>query len=151
MYIQEYLIPLFFPAQRPYWFVSVLPHNPIPFPYPYFPNPIPFLSKNIETEVEIRFFRRNGNRNKVFPSVSVHFHRYSEVRSRVWNNSFSFILLCRPCIHVWRQWIPSKYLPCTTRFWLKQQSILAPCFEVNGRNCHPIICSGRVRSWYDMG
>ena len=57
MYTREYLISLFFSAQRPYWFVSVLLRNPIPFPYPYFPNPIPFLPKNIETEVEMRFFR----------------------------------------------------------------------------------------------
>ena len=56
MYTREYLIALFFPAQRPYWFVSVLPRNPIPFPYPYFPNPIPFPPKNIETVVEMRFF-----------------------------------------------------------------------------------------------
>ena len=26
----------------------------------------------------------------------------------VWNNSFSFKLLYRSCIHVWKQWIPSK-------------------------------------------
>ena len=58
MYTREYLIALFFPAQRPYWFISILPRNPIPFPYSYFPNPIPFPSKNIETEVEMRFFRR---------------------------------------------------------------------------------------------
>jgi len=57
MYTREYLIALFFPAQRPYWFVSVLSLNPIPFPYPYFPNLIPFSPKNIETEVEMRFFR----------------------------------------------------------------------------------------------
>ena len=50
MYTREYLISLFFPAQRPYWFVSVLLRNPIPFP-----------PKNIETEVEMNFF----------PSVSV--------------------------------------------------------------------------------
>ena len=64
IYIREYLIALFFPAQRPYWFVSVLPRNQIPFPYPYFPNPIPFPPKNIETEVEMRFFRP-------FPSVFI--------------------------------------------------------------------------------
>ena len=64
MYIREYLIALFFLAQHPYWFVSVLLRNPIPFPYPYFPNPIPFPPKNIETEVEIRFFR-------LFPSIFI--------------------------------------------------------------------------------
>ena len=47
MYTREYLIALFFPAQHPYWFVSVLPHNPILFLYPYFPNPIPFPPKKI--------------------------------------------------------------------------------------------------------
>ena len=46
MYTREYLIALLFPAQRPYWFVSVLPRNPIPFP-----------PKNIEMEVEMRFLR----------------------------------------------------------------------------------------------
>ena len=56
MYTREYLIALFFPAQRPYWFVSVLPRNPIPFPYPYFPNPIPFPPKNIETKIKMGFF-----------------------------------------------------------------------------------------------
>jgi len=64
MYTREYLIVLFFPAQRPYWFVSVLPRNPIPFPYPYFPNPILFPPKDIETVVEMRFFRP-------FPSVFI--------------------------------------------------------------------------------
>ena len=64
MYTREYLIALFFPAQHPYWFVSVLPHNPILFLYPYFPNPIPFPPKNIETKVEMRFFRP-------FPSVFI--------------------------------------------------------------------------------
>jgi len=34
MYTREYLIALFFPAQRPYWFVSILPRNPILFLYP---------------------------------------------------------------------------------------------------------------------
>ena len=53
MYTREYLIALFFPAQHPYWFVSVVPRNPIPFP-----------PKNIETEVEMRFFRP-------FPSVFI--------------------------------------------------------------------------------
>jgi len=38
IYTREYLIALFFPAQHPYCFVSVLPRNPIPFSYPYFPN-----------------------------------------------------------------------------------------------------------------
>jgi len=45
MYTREYLIALFFPAQRLYWLVSVLLRNPIPFTYPYFPNPIPFPPK----------------------------------------------------------------------------------------------------------
>ena len=45
MYTREYLIALFFPAQRPYWFISILPRNPIPFSYPYFPNLIPFPQK----------------------------------------------------------------------------------------------------------
>ena len=44
MYTREYLIALLFQAQRPYWFISVLLRNPIPFPYPYFSNPIPFPS-----------------------------------------------------------------------------------------------------------
>ena len=52
------MIALFFPAQRPYWFVSVFSRNPIPFPYPYFSNPIPFPPKNIKTEIEMRFFLR---------------------------------------------------------------------------------------------
>ena len=47
---------LFFPAQRPYWFISVLPHNPISFLYPYFPNSIPFLPKKY----------RNRSRNEIF-------------------------------------------------------------------------------------
>ena len=62
MYTWEYLIMLFFLAQRPYWFVSVLPRNPILFPYPYFPNLIPFPPKKY----------RNGSRNEVFrPFLSV--------------------------------------------------------------------------------
>ena len=56
MYTREYLIALFFPAQRPYWFVSVLSHNPIPFSYSYFSNSIPFPPKHIKMEVEMRFF-----------------------------------------------------------------------------------------------
>jgi hypothetical protein len=49
---------------RPYWFVSVHPHIPVSFPNPHFPNPIPFPPKNIETEVEMGFFRP-------FPSVFI--------------------------------------------------------------------------------
>ena len=56
MYTREYLIALFFPAQHPYWFVSVLPHNPILFTYPYFPNTILFPPKKY----------RNGSRNEIF-------------------------------------------------------------------------------------
>jgi hypothetical protein len=45
-------------------FVSVCPYIPIPFSNPHFPNPILFPPKNIETEVEIWFFRP-------FPSVFI--------------------------------------------------------------------------------
>jgi hypothetical protein len=37
--------------------VFVCPHIPILFSNPYFLNPLPFPPKNIETEVEIGFFR----------------------------------------------------------------------------------------------
>jgi hypothetical protein len=46
--------------------VSVCLHIPIPFSNPHFPNPLPFPSKNIETEVEIGF-----------SSVSIRFHHCS--------------------------------------------------------------------------
>jgi hypothetical protein len=52
-------------------FVSAYPYIPIPFPNPHFPNRIPFPPKDIETEIEMVFFRP-------FPSVSVRFHRYMQ-------------------------------------------------------------------------
>ena len=75
MYTREYLIALFFSTQRPYWFVSVLSRNPIPFPYLYFPNSIPFSSKNIKIEVEMRFFRP-------FPSVLMAMRGSERAQSR---------------------------------------------------------------------
>jgi hypothetical protein len=52
----------------------VHPHIPILFPNLHFPNPILFPLKNIETEVEIGFFRP-------FPSVFIATHKVGASRT----------------------------------------------------------------------
>ena len=115
MYTREYLIALFFPSQHPYWFVSILPRNPIPFSYPYFPNLIPFLPKNY----------RNRTKNKIFLSISVRFHHYPCPRPHTWHervHGFGFTVPSGPfALTAPEQWVRVTRILDASCLWWRQR------------------------------
>ena len=115
MYTREYLIALFFPAQRPYWFVSVLLRNPIPFPYPYFPNPIPFPPKNIETEVEMRFFHPFSSLRPTEPANAsiIMLTATKQARDALYRRINESIM--HLCMQAWRRFISGLTWICCCR------------------------------------